>query len=155
MMNFNGYDIEKYKNCDVFHNVCELQPKGFSKEISRDDILNIATSNRCPIVVKDETGKWYLKGTDRTEDFLRDKILKSNPEKKKRYVLYFIPELCEQQLQLHSSSKEELNSQMETPRTTLVERRQEHWDVKITKKKNEAARKRLFEALIYGRKNQY
>lgn len=59
-MNFNGYNIEKYRNCDVFHNVCDLQPKGFSRENSRNDILSIAISSRCPIVVKDETGKWFL-----------------------------------------------------------------------------------------------
>lgn len=150
MMNFKGYNIEKYKNCDVFHNVCELQPNGFSKENSRNDMLIIAISNRCPIIVKDETGKWFLKGIDREERFLRDKIFKSNPEKRKGCVLYFIPELCEQP---SSSLKEEITTtQMESSRMLLVERRQEHWDVKITKKKNEAMKKRLFEALLYGRK---
>ena len=155
MMNFNGYSIEKYHNCEIFHNVCDIQPKGFSREISRKDILNIAISNRCPIVVKDDEGKWYLKGTDRQEDFLRNKILKSNPEKWKRYVLYFIPELCEQP----SSKEKEITAAATTTedtiisRTFLIERRHEHWELKTVQKKNEAVKKRLFEAILYGRRS--
>jgi hypothetical protein len=147
MMKFNDYDVEKYKNCDVFHNICELQSKGFSKDISRKDIFNIAISNRCPIIVKDETGKWFLKGIDRREEFLRDKIFKSNPEKRRGYVLYFIPELCEQP---PSSIKMD---EVSTKRTLLIEQRQEHWDFKIAVKKNEGVKKRLFEAIMYGRRS--
>lgn len=90
-----------------------------------------------------------VKGIDREEGFLREKIFKSNPEKRKGYVLYFIPELCETP---SSSKREVVTTQIDSSRMLLIERRQEHWDVKITKKKNESVKKRLVEALMYGRK---
>ena len=146
MMNYNGFNIEIYTNSAILHKKNLVEQFGYSRYLSLEEMIAIAIENRCPVIVRGGTNaKWYLKGKDKTENYVREKISKVDSSKCKRRTLYFIPQLCEQEddedtIRLQQQLQERISA---LKRTTYVQRIQKEWQIKIDEKKAEIAAKQL------------
>lgn len=142
MMNYNGFNIEKFENCNVYHKQDFGEKYGYSRNLTLEEMISIAVENRCPIIVRGGTNaKWYLKGNNKTEDVVREKISKSDMNKWKRRTLYLIPQLCLQEEELDIQRLEERIST--TRRSVRVNELRKEWKTNIDEKKTEIAAKQL------------
>ena len=82
----NTYQV---KNCDVFIHQNDIQKYGFDKTLSFQEIRDLAIYYKCPIIVKNGSGKWYLKGRMKEISNIETAI-KTNKNKYKGKMLYFI-----------------------------------------------------------------
>jgi hypothetical protein len=90
-MNFNK--ITKYNNCDILirWNYNEIQDKGFDKNKTLGEMINLALENNCKIIIKSGyRGKWYLKGKDKSVDFLQSKIIENLGKSRDGVCCYLI-----------------------------------------------------------------
>lgn len=78
-----------FENCDILFHQNSIQENGFDKNLSFEEIRDIAIYNRCPIIVKNGSGKWYLKGFMKEIDEIKTTIMK-NKNQYKGKILYFI-----------------------------------------------------------------
>ena len=63
--------------CDILNQQNDVEPKGFDKNKTDGEMIDLAVKNGCPIIIKNgKKGKWYLKGKGRTIEFLKEKIMK-------------------------------------------------------------------------------
>jgi hypothetical protein len=142
MMNYNGFNIEKFENCCIYNKQDFGEKYGYSRSLTLEEMIPIAVEYRCPVIVRGGTNaKWYLKGNNKTEDVVREKISKSDMNKWKRRTLYFIPQLCLQEEELDTQRLEERISTMK--RAVLVNEFRKEWKTKIDEKKTEIAAKQL------------
>jgi hypothetical protein len=72
------YKITRFQKCDVLVGRDDLEPRGFDKNISEDEIISLAVKTGCTIITKNgKKGKWYLKGQGKTPEYLLPKIEKN------------------------------------------------------------------------------
>tara|TARA_B110000305_G_C18866744_1_gene371292 strand:+ start:111 stop:476 length:366 start_codon:yes stop_codon:yes gene_type:complete len=88
----NTYCIE---NCDILKGKNDIQEKGFDKNLSFEQIRDIAIYHKSPIIVRTGSGKWYLKCNMKEPSYIKSIIMKNkNKNKNKKYLegttLYFI-----------------------------------------------------------------
>ena len=71
-----NYDrITRYANCDILIHKNDIEPLGFDKTKTEYEMIDLALKNGCSIITKNgRNGKWYLKGKEKTIDFLKSKI---------------------------------------------------------------------------------
>jgi hypothetical protein len=58
--------IQLYENRDVYINKNFGEPLGYESTKTFGEMVDLAMSNNCHIIVKNGNGKWYLKGGDKT-----------------------------------------------------------------------------------------
>ena len=64
-----------YPNKDILIGNNNIEKYGFASTMTQGQMIDLAITNRCPILVKDgHTGKWYLKGQGKTTEFLKAKL---------------------------------------------------------------------------------
>ncbi len=69
--------ITKFECIDILNKKNDIEPNGFDKNLTKNEIINLAIKYNCPLIVKDgNKGKWYLKGKGRTTNYLKSKINK-------------------------------------------------------------------------------
>ena len=138
MMNYNGFNIEKFEKIDIYQSV----KYGYSRNLTLEEIIPIAIENRYPIIVRDGcNAKWYLKVKNKTEDVIREKISKSHPKFRLR-VLYFIPRLCQQDEDV--IIQEHLEQRISIMRRAVhIKKLRKMWMTKIDEKKKEIALKQM------------
>ena len=143
MMNYNGFNIEKFENCNVYHKQDFGEKYGYSRNLTLEEMISIAVENRCPIIVRGgNNAKWYLKGNNKTEDVVREKISKNDLNKWKRRTLYFIPQLCLQEEE--SDIQQRLEERILSMRRSVhVNALRKEWKTKIDEKKTEIAVKQM------------
>ena len=67
--------ITRYSNCDILLHKNDVEWYGFDKNMTEDEMIDLAVKNDCPIIIKNgKKGKWYLKGKGKTVKFLKNKI---------------------------------------------------------------------------------
>ena len=70
-------NITRYQNCDILINQNDIEKYGFDKDKTEQEMIELAIQNGCPVVVKSgESGKWYLKGKDKSILSIKHKIEK-------------------------------------------------------------------------------
>jgi hypothetical protein len=82
--------ITKYTDCDIligdkYNNV---NPKGFPATKTFEEMVVMAMKHKCPILVRNGEGKWYLKGQNRDLNDLAERIQANAP--KHRRTLWLI-----------------------------------------------------------------
>jgi len=86
-------EVTKYRATDVFRNKNDVSQLGFDKNKSYDEMLKIAIENKCCIIVKDGSGKWYLKGQDMDFEIVKKHVEDANKRvvpRHKNVTLYLI-----------------------------------------------------------------
>ena len=68
--------LEKYENSDI------LMGKDhdlyiYNKDTSFDEVLKNAIEHRCPVIIKVSSGKWILKGEDKTYKWCKKQAKKN------------------------------------------------------------------------------
>ena len=67
--------IQRYSNCDILIGSNNVEKYGFDSHKTEGEMIDLAVKHRCPVIVKDgPTGKWYLKGQNRSIEYLKHKI---------------------------------------------------------------------------------
>ena len=66
--------ITLYRNTDIYGGVNDVERLGFDKNMTFGAILDLAILHRCPVIVKNGNGKWYLKGQGATPEEIAQKI---------------------------------------------------------------------------------
>ena len=66
--------ITLYRNTDIYGGVNDVERLGFDKNMTFGAILDLAILHRCPVIVKNGNGKWYLKGQCKTPEEIAQKI---------------------------------------------------------------------------------
>jgi len=66
--------VTLYRNTDIYGGVNDVERLGFDKNMTFGAILDLATLHRCPVIVKNGNGKWYLKGQGKTPEDIAQKI---------------------------------------------------------------------------------
>lgn len=88
-MNFK--QITKFEKCDILIHKNNVETNGFDKNISFEEIINIAIENNCKIIIKNGLcGKWYLKGQNMDVSFLKTKIAESIGSSRSGVCCYLI-----------------------------------------------------------------
>ena len=72
-------NIQIFNATDALIGQNDIERLGFDKNRSLEDMIELATQHRCPLVVKDGRGKWYLKGQGKTYEQITD-ALQQNKE---------------------------------------------------------------------------
>ena len=85
--------VTEYTDCDFWIHRNDIQRLGFDKTLSYGEMIDLALKHRCPIIVKNGKGKWYLKGNGRTKDEIQRQIEK-HLGKRRRRILYFVDLFC-------------------------------------------------------------
>ena len=66
--------ITRFSNCDILINWGKSK-EGYPSTKTEEEMINLAVQQGCPIIVKNgKKGKWYIKGKDKTIEFLKHKI---------------------------------------------------------------------------------
>jgi len=85
----SSYSVTKHLNSDINvgtkfnHDVASalrVGKSGYSKEASYEEILNLALTEKCNVIVKHGKGKWYLKKVN-------DEVISSNIASSSLYEL--------------------------------------------------------------------
>jgi hypothetical protein len=64
-----------YPETDVLHHQNDIEPLGFPKTNTLDEMIACAREHECYIITKSgKNGKWYIKGNGRTLEFLKNKL---------------------------------------------------------------------------------
>lgn len=80
--------LSSYNNCDIFIGKNDVEPKGFDADKSLGEMLDLAILHKCPIIVKNGKGKWYLKCHGRDLEEIQQSIKDNKPYP--RRTLYLI-----------------------------------------------------------------
>ena len=80
--------LSSYNNCDIFIGKNDVEPKGFDADKSLGEMLDLAILHKCPIIVKNGKGKWYLKCHGRDLGEIEQSIKDNKPYP--RRTLYLI-----------------------------------------------------------------
>jgi len=86
-------EVMTYKATDVYRNKNDVSQLGFDKNKSYDEMLELAVKNKCCVMVKDGSGKWYLKGQDMDFETVKQKVedaTKNVVPRHKNVTLYLI-----------------------------------------------------------------
>ena len=82
-----------YNGTDAFISQNNVERLGFDKNKTLEEMIGLATEHKCPLLVKDGRGKWYLKGQGKTYEEIEEGLNqnKENIDYKnvKCYVLRF------------------------------------------------------------------
>ena len=85
--------MQLFNATDAFIGQNNVERLGFDKNKTLEEMIELATEHKCPLVVKDGRGKWYLKGQGKTYEEIEAALNrnKENIEHKnvKCYVLRF------------------------------------------------------------------
>jgi len=81
--------ITMYSQCDVFRGTNNVEPLGFAKTNTLGNMIDLAITHKCPIIIKDGKGKWYLKGQGKEEVEIRAAI-ETNKGKFPRQKCWYI-----------------------------------------------------------------
>ena len=66
--------IHYYFKCDILKG-SRYDEHHFPGTVSEEEIVRVAIMHKCKIITKNgKNGMWYLKGSDRTMDYLQQKI---------------------------------------------------------------------------------
>jgi len=137
MMNYNGFNVEIFKNSDILKGMNNIESHGYSRNMSLEEMIPIAIEYRCPVIVRGGTNaKWYLKCQGKTEGYVREKIGKCDSTKWKRRTLYFIPQVCLQE-KMEEFEQEKLEERISSMRRIALLK------TKIDEKKAEIVAKQL------------
>lgn len=82
-------NLEIYSNTDILVGCDSVSPYGFNKDMTFKEMVSLAIEHKCPIIVKNGRGKWYLKGQGKTIEQLRGKI-EENKGKYERRSLWLL-----------------------------------------------------------------
>lgn len=77
-----------YENCDIFVGQNDVEPKGFDADKTLGEMLDLALCYKCPVIVKNGKGKWYLKCNGRSIDQIEHSIKHNKPMP--RRTLYLV-----------------------------------------------------------------
>jgi hypothetical protein len=58
--------MQIFNATDAFIGQNNVERLGFDKNKTLEEMLALATEHKCPLIVKDGRGKWYLKGQGKT-----------------------------------------------------------------------------------------
>lgn len=58
--------MQLFNATDAFIGQNNVERLGFDKNKTLEEMIELATINKCPLIVKDGRGKWYLKGQGKT-----------------------------------------------------------------------------------------
>ena len=67
--------IQLYESTDLYINGNDVEKLGFDKNKTFGEILDIAIANKCQIIIKNGSGKWYLKGQGKDSNVVKSKII--------------------------------------------------------------------------------
>jgi len=88
--------ITKYDRCDFLlgfssNNNNNVERLGFEKTKTLGEMINLALIHKCPIIIKNgNKGKWYLKGQNKTIEFLKGEIDKKKGTTRQGVICYFL-----------------------------------------------------------------
>jgi hypothetical protein len=72
-MNWNK--MTRYQKTDILIGSNNIERLGFNSTKTELEMIDLAIKNKCPIITKaGYSGKWYLKGKDKSLDELKTKI---------------------------------------------------------------------------------
>lgn len=67
--------ITRYLNCDILINQNDVEYYGFHKSFTEGEMIDLAVENNCPVIVRNgKNGKWYLKGKDKSLEYIKTLI---------------------------------------------------------------------------------
>lgn len=73
-----SYKITRFPRCDILIGRNDVERLGFDKNISEDEIIELAVKHGSNVIVKNgNNGKWYLKGNGIPIEVLQQKIEKN------------------------------------------------------------------------------
>ena len=58
-------NIQMFNDCDVYIMKNEVEHLGFDKNKSFGEMVDLAILNKCSVITKNGSGKWYLKGQEK------------------------------------------------------------------------------------------
>ena len=58
-------NIQMFNDCDVYIMKNEVEHLGFDKNKSFGEMIDLAILNKCTVITKNGSGKWYLKGQEK------------------------------------------------------------------------------------------
>jgi hypothetical protein len=83
--------ITKYDRCDFLLGNNNVQRLGFEGNKTLGEMIDLAVSHKCPIIIKNgNQGKWYLKGQNKTTEFLKGEIDKNKGTTPEGVICYFL-----------------------------------------------------------------
>jgi hypothetical protein len=69
--------ITRYDKCDILLHQNDIEYRGYDKNNTEGNMIDIAVINNCPIIIKNgKKGKWYLKGYGKSIEYLKSEINK-------------------------------------------------------------------------------
>jgi len=73
----NYTKITRYLKCDILFHINDIEHNGYDKNITECTMIDLAVLNNCPIIIKNgKKGKWYLKGREKSIEYLKSEINK-------------------------------------------------------------------------------
>jgi hypothetical protein len=106
-----------HDKCDVFFGQNNVERLGFAKNKTFGEIVDLAILHKCPIIIKNGKGKWYLKGVGKDEHEIHDAVIKNKGQypNQKCWVLEFPfdkDDLSNDDLSLNDEEEEEIYDKM-------------------------------------------
>jgi len=80
--------LTRYENCDIFIGQNDVEVLGFSADKTLGEMLDLAMHHKCPVIVKNGKGKWYLKCNGRSITEIEHSIRQNKPSP--RRTLYLV-----------------------------------------------------------------
>jgi len=69
--------IIMHDKCDVFFGQNNVERLGFAKNKTFGEIVDLAILHKCPIIIKNGKGKWYLKGVGKDQHEIQEAVIKN------------------------------------------------------------------------------
>lgn len=89
--------VTSYKGVDVYMNNNDVERLGFNKNMTYEEMLSLAIKHKCPIIIKNGNGKWYLKGQGIDFTTVKEKVLSKINNNLPRYenITLYLVEQCQ------------------------------------------------------------
>lgn len=67
--------IQLFEATDLYINGNDVERLGFDKNKTFGEMIDIAIANKCIIIIKNGSGKWYLKGQGKSYEIAKSKMI--------------------------------------------------------------------------------